>query len=213
MSAKIIEFVIMAVVLIISVSIHEAAHGWMAEKFGDPTARNLGRITLNPIPHIDIVGSIVVPLICYFAGGILFGWAKPVPINPYNLRDRKRANIMISIAGPVSNILLAVTGIVGLLLLKHLGIALATSLIVIIIKIFKFLVVINVILTVLNLLPIPPLDGSHILEEMLHGNALYHFQKIKPYGFMILLGILYLGVLRMIVNPIFSIIKYILQRG
>ena len=210
---KILLIIIQLGVVLFAISIHESAHAWMANKFGDPTAKNQGRITLNPIAHIDLIGTIIFPVLLAIAGAPVFGWAKPVMVNPYNLRDPRRANIFISAAGPGSNIISAFVGIVLFLILKNMGVVGrgAGSGIDILLYIFFFFIVINIYLAIFNLIPIPPLDGSGIIEGVLKGEALYNYQKIKPYGFIILLIIIYIGVLDVIANPIISFILNILR--
>ena len=200
-------------VVLFAISIHESAHAWMADKFGDPTAKNQGRITLNPIAHIDLIGTIIFPLLLALAGAPVFGWAKPVMVNPYNLRDPRRANIFISAAGPGSNVISAFLGIILFLLLKNMGVFKGSvgSGIEILLYIFFFFIIINIYLAIFNLIPIPPLDGSGIIEGVLKGEALYNYQKIKPYGFIILLLIIYAGVLDVVANPIISFILNILR--
>jgi len=208
-------------VLLFAVSIHESAHGWMAEKFGDPTARMQGRITLNPIPHIDLVGSIIFPIFLYLMGSsAIFGWAKPVIWNPYNVRNYRRANIFISAAGPGSNIISGFVGTVVFLILKRFGLVdpiplffaseAKPGLLTIIISSF---ILTNIFLAIFNMIPVPPLDGSGIVEGLLHGDALYNYQKLKPYGFIILILILYTGVLNIIARPILILVANILIRG
>jgi Zn-dependent protease len=210
---KTLMIIIQFGVVLFAISIHESAHAWMADKFGDPTAKNQGRITLNPIAHIDLIGTIIFPLLLALAGAPVFGWAKPVMVNPYNLRDPKRANIFISAAGPGSNVISAFAGIVLFLILKNMGVfkGSAGSGIEILLYIFFFFIIINIYLAIFNLIPIPPLDGSGIIEGVLKGEALYNYQKIKPYGFIILLVIIYAGVLDVIANPIISFILNILR--
>ena len=200
-------------VVLFAISIHESAHAWMANKFGDPTAKNQGRITLNPIAHIDLIGTIIFPVLLAIVGAPVFGWAKPVMVNPYNLRDPRRANIFISAAGPGSNIISAFLGIVLFLILKNMGVfgRGAGSGIQVLLFIFFYFIIINIYLAIFNLIPIPPLDGSGIIEGVLKGEALYNYQKIKPYGFIILLFIIYLGVLDVIANPIISFVLNILR--
>ena len=215
---SVLNFIVSISALLFAVSIHESAHGWMAEKFGDPTARNQGRITLNPIPHIDPIGSIIFPILLYIAGAPVFGWAKPVRVNPYNLRDPRRANIFISAAGPGSNIIAGVLGIVIFVVFKHLGVVNLIPLFTggnpgILTLILFDLIIINIFLAIFNLIPVPPLDGSWILEGVLKGDALYHYQKIKPYGFIILIVIIYTGILHIIANPILTIVMRILLTG
>lgn len=152
------------IVLIFSIVLHEFAHGWMANRLGDPTARFLGRLTLNPIPHIDLVGSIILPLLLIVTNSsFVVGWAKPVPYNPHNLKDQKRDPALVALAGPAVNLLLAV--IFGILI--RLIISLKLMSLVFMIPFFFIIVQYNLLLAVFNLIPIPPLDGSKILFAML----------------------------------------------
>ena len=212
--SNIVNIIIQFAVVLFAISIHESSHAWMADKFGDPTARNQGRITLNPIAHIDPIGTIIFPLILAIMGAPVFGWAKPVMVNPYNLRDPRRANIFISAAGPISNLTCAAGGIVLFLILRNLGLFTGSAqgnLMGLIYIFFLYLIIINIFLAIFNLIPIPPLDGSGILEGMLKGEALYNYQKIKPYGFIILILIIYVGALDFIANPIISFVLSILR--
>lgn len=211
----ILNYVIQIAVLLFAVSVHESAHGWMAEKFGDPTARMQGRITLNPIPHIDPIGSIIFPIILAILHAPVFGWAKPVIVNPYNLRNYRRATIFISAAGPGSNLITASVGVGLFLLLKRInfGILANPGGWEVVGLILFDLIIINVYLAIFNMIPVPPLDGSGIVEGLLHGDALYNYQKLKPYGFIILLLVIYTGVLDIIARPIMSLLITILLRG
>lgn len=199
------SIIIQIAVVLFSLSVHESAHAWAADKLGDPTSRLQGRITLNPIPHIDIVGTILLPLVLAITGQPIFGWAKPVIVNPYNLRNHLKDGMFIAAAGPFSNLVTATVGIIIFLLFK--AIILKSIL-------FSFLVIslifVNIILAVFNLIPVPPLDGSRILKGMLRGDALQNFQKIEPYGFIILIVILYAGVLDYIARPILNLVQGIL---
>ncbi len=174
-------------VLIISVVIHEVAHGYMANYLGDPTARLQGRLTMNPIPHIDLLGSIVVPgLLALLPGSIIFGWAKPVPYNPHNISNRY-GDALVAVAGPVSNLLLAViAGLVLQLTPVAAGGALGTFLVSV--------VLINVVLAVFNLVPIPPLDGSKILFNFLPARYNHIRRQLEQYGFMILLFFIFFAI-------------------
>ena len=156
------EYLFIVVVLVFSVVLHEVSHGVMANYLGDPTAKNAGRLTLNPIPHLDILGSVILPLFLILSRvGIVFGWAKPVPINPYNFRDQKYGEAKVAIMGPLANLSLAL--VFGLALrffpitVSNIGLA----------SLFSYIVFINIILAVFNLVPIPPLDGSHVLFTFL----------------------------------------------
>jgi Zn-dependent protease len=212
---NIIFIIIQLAVVLFAISIHESAHAWMANRFGDPTAKNQGRITLNPIPHIDLIGTIIFPIILAVIGAPVFGWAKPVMVNPYNLRNPRRANVYISAAGPLSNIFTALGGIIIFLILKNMGLfgSGGNFGIELVIYIFFYLIIINIYLAIFNLIPVPPLDGSGILEGVLKGEALVYYEKIKPYGFLILLLIIYTGVLHIIADPIISFVLSILTRG
>jgi len=209
-------YLIQIAVLLFSVSIHESAHAWMAEKFGDPTGRLQGRITLNPIAHIDIMGSIIVPFILVLTGGPVFGWAKPVLVNMRNLRNPKKANIYISAAGPASNIITAIIASIIFLFLKKTSLIDTTSkgslgsISEFIILLLIYMIFINAILAFFNLIPIPPLDGSGILEGFLRGEALHIYLQIKPYGFIIFLALFYLNIIDYLLMPIQKLVYYII---
>lgn len=209
---KIVEVVMQLAVVLFAISIHESAHAWMADKFGDSTSKDAGRVSLNPINHIDPIGTVVFPLLLAIMGAPVFGWAKPVMVNPYNLRDRRRANIFISAAGPVSNLMGAAVGMFLFLMIKKVNFAvlLGDPYFSLIGWLLVYFIIINIYLAIFNLIPIPPLDGSGILEGILKGEALYQYRKIKPYGFIILIVIIYVGVLDKIANPIISTVFKIL---
>lgn len=182
------------IIFLFSVVIHEVAHGAAANALGDPTAKLAGRLTLNPIKHLDPIGSIVVPLALIFIStisgtGIIFGWAKPVPINPYNFRDQKYGSAKSAAAGPLANILIAV--VFGLLI-RFLPLAAWPNLVGLYV-IMSYIVYINLILAVFNLMPIPPLDGSHILFTFLPPSAQNLRILLHRYGFFILLMFIFLG--------------------
>ena len=184
-------------VLLLSLTFHEAAHAWSADRLGDPTARLLGRVSLNPAVHIDPIGTIVFPLIAMITGLPLIGWAKPVPVNTVNLREHwKRKYMLIAAAGPASNLLLA--GFAAIFV-RVLGFESAAGPFF---QVLLFMVVINVLLAVFNMVPIPPLDGGNVLAGLLRGRAYELFDQLRPWGFLILYGLLLSGVLFRIVSPI-----------
>jgi Zn-dependent protease len=202
----ILEGLVFFVVFIFSVVVHENAHGLAAERYGDSTARAAGRITMNPLPHIDPVGSIIMPLLMYFSGVPLIGWAKPVPVMPANLRNPHVHNAYVAAAGPASNFLLALLGVVILIVVelafKHIG-ALqggnGNSLLFFRI-LCRSMILLNCVLGVFNLLPVPPLDGHWILFRYLPARYGAVLAAIRPYGFFILLILLWTGVLRLILG-------------
>jgi len=180
-------------VLLFSVIIHEISHGYAALRLGDPTAREMGRLTLNPVPHIDLWGSIIVPLSSLLiAGHILIAWAKPVPVNPMNFSNGRRDDVVVSAVGPISNFIMAIVcAMVTILLLKiqpFIGDAAASSaFFVFLLKMFSGGIYLNVILGVFNLVPIPPLDGSHVLGAFLPAEAAEAYSRIGFAGIIIIL--------------------------
>jgi len=196
---------IAAIPLIFAITLHEAAHGWVASKFGDKTALMLGRVTLNPAKHIDPIGTILFPILTLLLSGFIFGWAKPVPINYNNLGKPKRDMLFVAVAGPASNLLMALLWaiIAKLTLLVFISDAhpiLKTTATFIHLS-AQFGILINCLLMVLNLIPIPPLDGSRVVSSLLPPNAAYIYEKIEPYGIWILLGLLVFGILGQILWP------------
>lgn len=198
------------VVLFFSLSLHESAHAWVAERCGDPTGRLLGRVTLNPLPHIDLIGTIVFPLVGFLAGGLIFGWAKPVPVNTAHLREPRKANILISAAGPASNLLAALFFLAGIKLLQGSATAgLGTTVSEPLAVLFHAGLFLNIILAVFNLMPIPPLDGGWVLEGILPRSFGPVFDAIRPFGFLILLGLLYTGVFSSVLRPVVLAVQQI----
>ena len=192
---------IWALPLIFAVTVHEAAHGWVADRLGDPTARRMGRITLNPIPHIDLVGTILVPVLMLTFTGFLIGWAKPVPVAVERLGRPKRDMAIVAAAGPGVNLVMAIIWSL-LLLLAH---SLVHTLHVIAIPLLLMSVAgvfINLVLMALNLLPIPPLDGGRIVTGLLPNNLARLYARIEPFGMIILILLLISRVLGMILGPI-----------
>jgi Zn-dependent protease len=183
-----IDVIFQIIILIFSVIIHEISHGFMALCFGDKTALYEGRLTLNPLKHLDWFGSVVLPLVLYLTGtGIMFGWAKPVSYNPYNLKNRNVAEPLVALAGPSSNLLVA--GIFSLIIRGMVYFGFSTSTVALnLINIFGFVVLINISLAIFNLIPVPPLDGSKIFFAFLPPTVKYKFFNIsEKYGLLILL--------------------------
>lgn len=168
-----ITFLLIIVALILSIVIHEVAHGYMANLLGDPTARLSGRLTLNPIPHIDPVGSVLIPALLFLgSAGFLFGWAKPVPYNPYNLSNQKWGEALVAFAGPGVNILLALIFGVAMRLHEVLGLG------AVFIEVAGYIVFINILLAFFNLIPIPPLDGSKVIEPFLPASLQQKYREL-----------------------------------
>lgn len=217
-------------VVIMSAILHEYAHGWVAYKLGDSTAKDMGRLTLNPIPHLDPIGSILVPLLLVFSGSpAVLAWAKPVPYNPYNLSDPKYGDLKVALGGPATNFLLAVffgllarflplahhlkTGLLQGFLGGDFGYVLGQMEGSLLASVFIMSVVItfiNLLLMVFNLIPIPPLDGSKVLMTFLSDEWQMKFRSIEPYGIFIILLLLFLGLLNLIFIFIFTLFKLLI---
>jgi Zn-dependent protease len=211
---SVIEGIISLFVVLFAITVHEASHGWAALKMGDPTAYQMGRITLNPIRHIDPVGTILLPLILIIMGAPPFGWAKPVPVNPLNLKDPRKDNLIISFAGPASNISVAVIAFIILKILMNLNPSMfyasgggLTNVISPLITIVYYTIVINVILAFFNLIPIPPLDGSGIIMGLMSEEAAQKYEQIRPYGFFILILLIMTGFIGRILGFVIQIVN------
>ena len=228
MNLHIVLILFQVAVLLFALSLHEAAHGWMASRCGDQTARMLGRITLNPLPHIDMVGTILVPALSIFAGWPLIGWAKPTPVNTRNFKNFVRDDVMTTLAGPMSNLLMAVASLVLLLLLKFLS---AQTVVAAILSVqmgqadaavvngspaifplsllLYYGVFLNLLLVAFNLLPLPPLDGSHLLRHMLPYNWLRIYDSLGIVS-MILIFIFGGRLIGLFLNPAMALFNHIL---
>jgi Zn-dependent protease len=190
------------VILIASLSVHEAAHAWMANRLGDPTARMLGRLTLNPLAHIDWIGTVLFPLIAIFSGFPLIGWAKPVPVNGAMLQSPRRDFAFVAVAGPVSNVLLALLGaavFVPLIGAYRADLAWASP--VMVEMVFRF-VYLNVFLAAFNMLPVPPLDGGNVLMGLVPESVARVIDQIRPWGIFVLYALMFMGVIGAIARPI-----------
>jgi Zn-dependent protease len=192
-------------VLIFSVVLHEIAHGWVARLEGDPTAAMLGRLTLNPIPHLDPIGSLLVPaVLMMMPGGFIFGWAKPVPVNPRNFRNYKRGDILVSLAGVAVNFLLAI-GFTLLLVGAAWGMRImpgAWATWQVVMEMARFGILINFVLMLFNLLPIPPLDGSHVMYHLLPPQLGMRYRELGRYGMLLVFAFLFLGGFRILWIPL-----------
>lgn len=198
------NILIYGIPILFAITVHEVAHGWIANLLGDPTARVLGRLTLNPIKHIDLIGTILVPAVLYFVGGFIFGWAKPVPIGWRNLRSPRRDIALVAGIGPFSNLIMAIIwaliikGAFALFVFTHSGISIALM------QMGEIGIQINLVLMVLNLIPIPPLDGSRVVTSLLPPALAVPYSRIEPFGFFILLILLSLGILGAVLAPVVS---------
>ncbi len=216
------NLVIYMVVLLLAISAHEAAHAWMSLKYGDDTAYLLGRVTLNPVAHTDPVGTLLLPILSFVFGAIggalgsipLIGWGKPTPVNPRKWTKFKQANVMVSIAGILANILIAVVSFTIFKVLLTYGVFNAentqTGFGKIFVTLFLNLIFLNVSLAIFNLLPFPPLDGSKVLSTFLPAKFQPMLDMMEQYGFLILMALIYLGLIRLIMTPVFTLVYYLL---
>ncbi|PCI54683.1 MAG: site-2 protease family protein [Methylophilaceae bacterium] len=192
------KIAVSALPIIFAITVHEAAHGYVAKYFGDLTAEKMGRITLNPLKHIDPLGTIILPALTLMLGGILFGWAKPVPVNFANLRNPKKDMLWVAAAGPASNFVMAVFWA----LVLNYSMSAPGSAAFFLLEMSKVGIMINLVLMVLNLLPLPPLDGGRIAVSLLPMDLAVKLSKLEKYGFLILMGLLFTGILGKIISPI-----------
>ena len=196
------KIVIYALPVIFAITVHEAAHGYAAKFFGDTTAYKAGRISLNPIRHIDLFGTIILPALTVALGGILFGWAKPVPVDFSRLRNPKKDMLWVAAAGPASNFVMAIIWVFVFKFTMHAPEYIAYPLAMM----SKAGISINIVLMVLNLLPLPPLDGGRIAVSLLPMKYAMKFAQLERYGFIILIALMFSGVLNKILEPLINVV-------
>ncbi len=216
------HFIIFMIVLLLAISAHEAGHAWMSLKFGDDTAQREGRVTLNPISHTDPIGTLLIPSVAFIAGAIggavasvpLIGWGKPTPVNPLKWRRKDLANVMVSAAGVMANMILLIIGIILAKIMMTQGFIAGdffTSSTNPLIMFISKLMLLNLSLAIFNLLPFPPLDGSKILQTFLPESAEPIFTMLEQFGFLILMLFIYIGLFRLIIMPFYYALLYLLQ--
>jgi len=208
------RFALWAVPILAAVVLHEVAHGYVAYRLGDSTAARLGRLTLNPFAHVDLFGTIVLPLLLLFGGApFLFGYAKPVPVNFSNLRNPRRGMVLVALAGPVTNLLLAGLSAIVVRLLLTMPVPdneFLTSNLVLIARMAQYSVLMNVGLAVFNLLPLPPLDGGRVATGLLPQTSAVALARLEPYGMLILMVLLASGVLDQVLHPMTVFLLHVL---
>ena len=200
------QVLIAFVVLLFSLTIHEMAHAWTADRLGDPTARLLGRVSLNPLVHADLIGTVVFPLIALVSGVPLIGWAKPVPVNIRLLRRQRRDYVLVAAAGPASNLVLAFAAATVMSLVARDAVD-GPILPVVLTSVLAGAVQINLLLAVFNMIPIPPLDGGNVLSGLLPRNLAAGFDRIRPYGFLILYALVLTDGYRYLVVPPYNFLR------
>ena len=213
------QLLIAAIPILIAITFHEVAHGFVANKLGDPTAKIMGRLTLNPIAHIDPIGTIIVPIMLFIfsKGTFIFGTAKPVPVNFNNLRHPRRDSAIVSAAGPTTNIIIAFASILLFILVYKIPLlspspTFVSQKIIIPFKIMlQYSISFNIFIAAFNLIPVPPLDGGRIVTSLLPPKHSYQFSKLEPYGILIVLGLWFTGIAHYIIVPIQTFIELIIR--
>jgi len=214
------KIAVMAPPLIFAIVLHEVAHGWVADRLGDHTARDMGRLTLNPISHIDLFGTILMPIMLFYLtdGKMVFGYAKPVPINPANFKDPKKGMALSALAGPGINMIMAIAcAMLFRLVLPATASVLPQQSLDLLLKplalMLEFGIIMNVVLAVLNMIPIPPLDGSRVVYWVLPPKQAFIYYRLEPYGTLILMGLIMFNILGKIMTPIIRPILSLLLGG
>ena len=212
------RLIIAAIPILIAITFHEVAHGFVANKLGDPTAKMMGRLTLNPIAHIDPIGTIIVPVMLFILsnGAFIFGTAKPVPVNFYNLKHPRRDSALVSAAGPTTNIMIAFISILLYILIQVIfppssSSAFNQKIMSPLVMMIQYSISFNIFIAAFNLFPVPPLDGGRIATSLLPRQYAYHFSKLEPYGILIVLGLWFTGIAHYIIVPIQAFIELIIR--
>lgn len=210
------QLAISALPILIAITFHEVSHGFVANKLGDPTAKFMGRLTLNPIVHIDLLGTIIIPALLLLLGQPVFGYAKPVPINPMNFKEPRKGMAISAAAGPITNILLAILSILFIkIIIASASIilpkAIETSILEPLTLMFIYSIKINVFLAALNLIPIPPLDGGRVLVGLLPHKQAVSYSRIEPYGIFIVYGLIFTGIAGYFVFPLADLFLALVQ--
>ncbi len=205
------QLIISVPALVFAITFHEVSHGYVANRLGDPTARLMGRLTLNPLKHIDPVGTVLLPLILTAMGGVIFGYAKPVPINPLNFRDPKKHMAISAAAGPVTNTLLAIASalILALIIMPAMNLFqnnMVNAVLTPLALMLQFSIRINLFLAALNLMPVLPLDGGRVMVGLLPHKQAEAFSKLEPYGLIIFFGLIFTGIAQYFIIPFYLLL-------